>query len=76
MTNIINAMSPVARQNLRGRLHKVAARMVQARGIPIEGEEVTLKTAAYLMGRAYHLHRMEKRAMLDGILNLRQLLRG
>ncbi len=68
-------LSKTAQDNLRGNMHKVAARMAQQQGLalPDGSQELTLKTAAYLIGlRAFKLRR-EKQAMLDGIMNIARL---
>jgi len=71
--NILQRMNETARTNLRTRMHKVAALMATQDGTPLANDEVTVKEAAYLVGRRFWLHRLEKRAMLDGMLSLRQL---
>jgi hypothetical protein len=73
--SILQRMSDTARTNLRTRMHKVAAVMAAQDGTPLANDEVTIKEAAYLLGRRFWLHRLEKRAMFDGILSLRQLRR-
>lgn len=73
--SILQAMSNTARTNLRTRMHKVAAVMAAQDGTPLANDEVTIKEAAYLIGRRFWLNRLEKRAMLDGIMSLRQLRR-
>jgi hypothetical protein len=67
-------MSQHARQNLRGRMHKVAAVMAKQDGIPIEGDEINIKTAAHALGFQFFKNYLEKRAMLDGIMCTAQLL--
>lgn len=68
-------LTKTAQANLRQGLHKVAAAMELQEGntLPDGAQEITLKTAAYLIGmKAFRLRR-EKQAMLDGIMNLAQL---
>jgi hypothetical protein len=64
-----------ARLNLRTRMHKVAAVMARNEGLqlPPGEDEITLKTAAYLLGVQIFRHRREKQAMLDGIMNIARL---
>lgn len=71
--SIMNRMSDTARQNLRGQLHKVAAVMARQDGTPIARDEVTIKEAAYLIGTRFWKNYLEKRAMLEGILNVMRL---
>jgi len=68
-------LSKTAQANLRTGMHKVAARMALQRGIalPDGAQEITLKTAAYLIGMQAFKLRREKQAMLDGIMNLARL---
>lgn len=72
---LIQAMSDQTRSNLRGQLHKVAAVMATKDGTPLATDEVTVKEAAYLLGRRFWLNKLEKRAMFDGIMSVRQLRR-
>jgi hypothetical protein len=65
-------LTKTAQTNLRTGLHKVAAAM-EPLPLPDGAQEITLKTAAYLIGvKAFKL-RKEKQAMLDGIMNLARL---
>jgi len=75
MSNIINSMSAHARTNLKYNMHKVAAVMTKNQGIPLARDEITIKEAAYLMGFHMWKHRLEKRAMLEGLICARQLAR-
>lgn len=72
LTNLVPA--PV-RANLKMRMHKVAAVMARNQGLrlPPGEEEITIKTAAYLLGVQIFRHRREKQAMLDGIMNIARL---
>ena len=65
-------LTKTAQTNLRTQLHKVAAAM-EPLPLPDGAQEITLKTAAYLIGvKAFKL-RKEKQAMLDGIMNVARL---
>jgi hypothetical protein len=65
-------LTKTAQANLRTGLHKVAAAM-EPLPLPDGAQEITLKTAAYLIGvKAFKL-RKEKQAMLDGIMNIARL---
>lgn len=70
-------LTKTAQDNLRTGLHKVAAAMEIQDGnaLPDGAQEITLKTAAYLIGMKAFRIRREKQAMLDGIMNLAQLNR-
>ena len=72
---LIRLLTKTARQNLRTNLHKVAAAMEKQAGhtLPNGSDEITLKTAAYLIGMKAFKIRREKQAMLDGIMNLARL---
>ena len=70
---IVQAMSETARTNLRGQMHKVAAVMARNQGLPITRDEVTLKEAAQLIGTQAMRIYLEKRAMLEGIVNVMRL---
>lgn len=65
---IIRALDPAVRTNLRQNMHKVAAVM---QGLP--RGEMTIKEAAYCIGFQFYKQYLEKRALLDGILNIAQL---
>ena len=73
--NIIRALSDKSRQNLRYNMHKVAAIMNAQEGFPVARDEITIKEAAYIVGARYYKHYLEKKAMLDGILNVMKLAR-
>lgn len=73
MKALLHNMPEDTRAKLRGNLHKVAAVMAQAQGTPIARDEVTIKEAAYLIGVRMFRNRMEKQAMLNGIMCVRQL---
>jgi hypothetical protein len=73
MKALLNNMPEETRAKLRGNLHKVAATMVKQRGTPLARDEITVKEAAYLIGRQMFLNRLEKQAMLNGIMCVRQL---
>ena len=68
-------LTKTAQDNLRTNLHKVAAALEQQKGhaLPDGATEITLKTAAYLIGMKAFKIRREKQAMLDGIMNLARL---
>lgn len=68
-------LTKTAQTNLRRNMHKVAAHMAQQQGLalPDGAQEITLKTAAYLIGMQAFKLRREKQAMLDGIMNLAQM---
>lgn len=68
-------LTKTAQTNLRNGLHKVAAAMELQAGntLPDGAQEITLKTAAYLIGMKAFKLRQEKQAMLDGIMNLAHL---
>jgi hypothetical protein len=63
-------LNKTAQANLRQGMHKVAARMAYKRGLALPGgaDEITLKTAAYLIGLEAFKLRREKQAMLEGAL--------
>jgi len=71
--HIINALSKTARDNLRNNMHHVAVKMAAQDGFQLAVDEVTIKEAAYLIGTRVWKTRLEKRAMLDGLLSLRRL---
>lgn len=71
--NIIRTMSEQARTNLRRGLHKVAAVMARQEGHNLQRDEVTIKEAAYLIGADFWKHWLEKRALFDGLMSVRQL---
>lgn len=71
--SLLNCLSPEIKNALRTRMHKVAALMTAKDGIPIARDEITIKEAAYILGVRYWKHRMEKRALFDGLMSLRQL---
>jgi len=73
--SIINSLSPEVRHNLRTNMHKVAAKMVEQDGFPVARDEITLKEAAYQIGARFYKHYLEKKAMLEGIVNAMQLRR-
>jgi hypothetical protein len=56
-------------------MHKVAAVMAKNEGLhlPPGEDEITIKTATYLLGVQIFRHRREKQAMLDGIMNVIRL---
>ena len=66
-------MTPQAQLQLRTNMRKVAAVMAKADGVPLSTDEVTLKEAGYIMGFRFWKHYLEKRAMLDGIVNTMRL---
>ena len=72
---LFDLLTKTAQVNLRTGLHKVAAVMEQQQGhtLPDGAQEITLKTAAYLIGMKAFRIRREKQAMLDGIMNLSRL---
>lgn len=72
---LTNLIPVAARNNLRTGMHKVAAVMARNEGLALPpGEnEITLKTAAYLLGVQIFRHRREKQAMLEGVLNIAKL---
>lgn len=55
---------------MRGNLHKIVAHVATQDGIPLKSKEVTVKEAAYLVGVRFWKNYLEKRAMLDGIMNV------
>jgi len=65
---LIRALDENVRTNLRQNMHKVAAVM---HGLP--RGEMTIKEAAYCLGFQFYRQYLEKRAMLDGLLNIAQL---
>jgi hypothetical protein len=73
--SITNLVSEPVRSNLQTRMHKVAAVLARHQGLPLPPgeEEITLKTAAYLLGVQAFRHRREKQAMLDGVMNIVRL---
>lgn len=73
--SVMNLVPVHVRSNLRNRMHKVAAVMARNQGLPLPPgeEEITIKTAAYLLGVQIFRHRREKQAMLDGIMNIARL---
>ena len=73
--SLVTLVSAPARANLRTQMHKVAAVMARNEGLvlPPGENEITLKTAAYLLGVQIFKHRREKQAMLDGIMNIARL---
>ena len=73
--SIVKLVPAPARANLRNQMHKVAAVMARQQGLALPpGEnEITLKTAAYLLGVQIFRHRREKQAMLEGIMNIARL---
>lgn len=73
MNAILNNLPSDTRAKLRGNLHKVAAVMARQEGTPVARDEITIKEAAYLIGLRMYRNRMEKRAMLSGIMSVRQL---
>ena len=73
MENLFRALQPRVRSNLRGGMHKVAAVMARAEGIPITRDEVTIKEAALILGIKFHQQYLEKAAMLDGLMCLKRL---
>ena len=72
---IIEMTQQHIRDNLRTQMHKVAAILAHVDGNPLPaGEtEITLKTAAYLLGTRIYRHKREKQAMLEGIINVARL---
>lgn len=73
--SLVKLVPAPARTNLRTQMHKVAAVMARNEGLhlPPGENEITLKTAAYLLGVQIFRHRREKQAMLDGIMNIARL---
>ena len=69
---LFKLLTKEAQANLRTGLHKVAAAM-EPHPLPDGAQEITLKTAAYLIGMKAFRIRREKQAMLDGIMNLARL---
>lgn len=72
---MLHLLSDRARTNLRTQMHKVAAHMAANEGLhlPPGDNEITLKTAAYLLGVQIFRHRREKQAMLEGIVSIARL---
>lgn len=73
MKAILNNLPVDTRAKLRGNLHKVAAVMARQEGTPVARDEITAKEAAYLIGLRMYRNMMEKRAILSGIMSVRQL---
>jgi hypothetical protein len=69
-------ISEHTRSMLRGELHKVAAIVAKRDGLPCFANEVTVKEAARMVGFSFWKNYLEKRAMLDGIVNTMHLIRG
>lgn len=71
-------VNPQTRRTLATQMHKVAAHVAQqdaALRLPENAQELTLKTAAYLIGVQAYRARREKQAMLDGAMNILKLQR-
>jgi hypothetical protein len=66
----VQALHDTVRANLRGNMHKVAAVMAKKQGLPLMRDEITIKEASYLLGVQFYRNYLEKKAMLDGILNV------
>lgn len=73
MNSILNVIPDTTRQQLRSNMHKVAAVMANQGPFPVGREEITIKEAAYLVSAHFWKNYLEKRAMLDGIMNLASL---
>ena len=65
---------PRIQRVLRTQMHKVAAIVAQQDGLLPSGvDELDLKTAAYLIGYQAFKHKLEKKAMFEGILSISEL---
>lgn len=71
----IKSLDSETRKTLRTQMHKVAAVIAKKDGIPLNDQEITLKTAAYAFGYSFWKNNLEKKTMLDGILSLDKLSR-
>ena len=73
MEHMLRALSPRVRANLRGGLHKVAAVVARQDGIPLTRNEVSIKEAALILGIKFQRQRLDKAAMLNGVMCIKRL---
>ena len=71
----LSMLTPEKRDTLRRNLHKVAAIVARENGLPCLANEITVKEASHLLGVQFFQNYLEKKAMLEGIVNVMHLLR-